>query len=124
MAFYKEDIVDIDLNSGKIHRSFLNHTIGHNDKNANRFGVRVFRAGYPVDVSGATVTGYFTDSAGTRTVISNGNYAGGNIAYVTLPDDCYEVNGQFTLAIRLTEDGVTSTLRIVDGTIVDTYTTE
>ena len=117
------DLVDIDLNRDGLIRGSLNHVLGKDDDTENQFGVRVYRDGKPVDVSGATVTGYFTNSAGTRTVISSGNSASGNIAYVTLPDDCYEVGGRFTLAIRLTEGGVTSTLRIVDGTIENTFYT-
>ena len=42
---------------------------------------------------------------------------------MTLPDDCYEVAGIFMLAIKATQGGVTSTLRIVDGTVGETYYT-
>ena len=41
MAHYKEDIVNIDLANGKIHRSFLMRAIGSKDDDADRFGVRV-----------------------------------------------------------------------------------
>ena len=42
---------------------------------------------------------------------------------MTLPDDCYEVAGIFMLAIKAAQGGVTSTLRIVDGTVGETYYT-
>ena len=38
---YHNNIIDIDLESGTLFRSFLNHTIGSGDNNANWYGVRV-----------------------------------------------------------------------------------
>lgn len=125
MALYKEDILDIELNSGSIARSFLHHTIGSGDQKANRFGVRLFRKGEPVSAESATVTGLFMAPDGTRYVISETSYAGstgkeGNKAYVQLPPVCYAVTGQFTLAIKLTSGGVEGTMRIIDGTVDET----
>ena len=54
MAIYHEDIVDIELESGNIHRSFAKHSIGSGDAAANRFGVRVLRNGEAVDLTGAS----------------------------------------------------------------------
>ena len=120
MAIYHEDIVSIDLESGTIHRSFLNHTIGSGDELANRFGVRTFRNGTAEDIGG-TCTGYFIRADGTTVVISGGTVSG-NLAYVDLPDTCYTVEGNFTLAIKCSGDGVTGTLRIVDGVVSRTST--
>ena len=117
------DLVDIDLERGGMIRSRLGRILGQDDVIENQFGVRVYRNGEPEDVSGATVTGYFTNAAGGRTVISSGNGASGNAAWVTLPAACYEVAGEFRLAVKLTQGGVTSTLRIVDGTISETFYT-
>ena len=118
MAIYHSDIADIDLNRGGLHRIRLMRTIGRDDEAANRFGVRVFRDGAEESLSGATVKGYFTDAEGNRATITGS--ASGNVASVTLPDDCYAVEGNFRLAIKATQDGVTSTLRIVDGTVQNT----
>ena len=115
------DLVDIDMGRGGMIRSRMGQVLGKDDVIENQFGVRVYRDGVPEDLTGATVTGYFTDSAGTRTVISG--TASGNEAVVTLPDDCYEVAGIFMLAIKATQGGVTRTLRIVDGTVGETYYT-
>lgn len=125
MAIYKSDIVDIELNSGSIHRSFMNHSIGAGDAKANRFGVRLFRNGEPVSAESAAVTGLFMAPDGTRYVISETSWPGstgkqGNTAYVQLPGICYAVMGQFTLAIKLTGSGVEGTMRIVDGTVDET----
>ena len=120
MAFYKEDIVDIELQSGTIHRSFLNHSIGSGDDDANRFGVRAFRNGVAENIGGSC-TGYFIRTDGA-TVVITGGVVSGNVAYVTLPETCYAVEGVFSLAIKCSGGGVTGTLRIVDGVVSRTTT--
>ena len=50
MAIYLQDIVDINLNGGMIHRNFKSVAIGSGDQNANRFGMRVHRDGVPEDL--------------------------------------------------------------------------
>lgn len=118
MAVYRNDIVNIELNGGSIFRSFINKTVGEGDKNGNRFGVRLFRNGEPENIEGSTVTGYFIRSNGT-TVIMGGS-AAGNVATVELPESCYSVEGNFSLAIKITGGNATGTMRIVDGTVVNT----
>ena len=120
MAIYKEDIVDIELTSGTIHRGFMNHAIGYGDNNANRFGVRAFRNGEPAELGG-TCAGYFINAAGNTVVIASGT-VNGNVAYVTLPEECYAVEGNFTLAIKASLGTETVTMRIVDGTVSRTCT--
>lgn len=120
MAMYKEDIVNIDLQSGIINRSFLNQTLGVGDDSANRFGVRVYRHGEPVELEG-TCFGLFIRADGTTVAITNG-VIDGNIAYVTLPPACYAVEGQFALAIKCQGGGVNGTMRIVDGVVSRTST--
>ena len=120
MAFYKEDIVDIDLNSGNIFRSFLNHSIGYKDDNADRFGIRAFRDGEPMDLSGASCQAVFMAPNGTNIALTSYGTVSGNKAYVTLPQACYDYEGQFCLAIKLVGGGVTGTVRIVDGTVTRT----
>ena len=51
MAIYKRDIASINLETGTIHRTFLNHSIGYKDQKADHFGIRVFRDGEPVDLT-------------------------------------------------------------------------
>lgn len=122
MAVYKKDIVDIELNSGNVHRSFLKHSLGKSDMNADHFGIRVFRGGEPVDLSDVSVQGFFKDPQGTNIAITSGNIVGGNQAEVVLPQACYNYEGQFCLAIKLVGGGVTGTMRIVDGMIDNTNT--
>ena len=63
MANYREDIVNIELMGGNIHRAFMQKSIGAGDKLANRFGVRVFRNGSPVQLGG-TCNGLFIRADG------------------------------------------------------------
>lgn len=122
MAIYKSDIVDINLETGSIHRSFLKHAIGTADQAADRFGIRAFRDGAPVDLSGASCYGYFRNSHGTNIALTSNGTVSGNLAYVTLPQACYNYEGNFTLAIKLLVSGVTSTVRIIDGVVDNTNT--
>lgn len=118
MAIYREDIVDIELESGTVFRSFMNKAIGEGDANGNRFGFRCLRNGEPVSLIGSAVIGHFIQADG-NTVQINGTIEG-DTAYVSLPATCYAVEGQFTLAIKLSGGGVVGTIRMVDGTVVNT----
>ena len=121
MAIYHEDIVDIDLNSGTIHRSFSTHSIGEADKNANRYGIRAFRDGAPETLGTAVCTGYFIRADGGTVLVDTG-VVEDNVAYVTLPQSCYAVEGNFCLIIKLAGNSVTGTMRIIDGVVANTTT--
>lgn len=119
MSVYHEDLLDIDLNTGSLKRSFSAKALGKGDSLGNRFGVRVFRGGMPVVLAGVSVTGYFIRSDGTTIVISGNR--DGNACWVTLPQQCYAVDGAFRLSINLTDSGGShTTARIVDGTVIET----
>lgn len=119
MAIYHSDIADINLESGTIHRSFAQKTIGEADANANRYGVRLWRNGEPENVGGSTCMGYFIRNANGDTVTINGGMFSGQEAFVELPEACYAYDGGFTLVIKLVGGGVTGTMRIVDGTVIN-----
>ena len=117
MAIYKQNIVNIDLDKANVFRSKLNHSIGLNDNIADHFGVRVFRSGVAVDLTGVSVVGYFRKPDNTIVTIRSGNLVSDNEAAVVLPSSCYTVAGQFCLYIKLADSNITSTVRIVDGTV-------
>ena len=119
---YKENIVDIDLAKGKLHREFLPQSIGTADNSADRFGIRVFRNGEEVDLSGCSCYGFFRDPQGNPIALTSYGTIDGNLAYVTLPQACYNYEGQFTLSIKLIGGGVTGTMRIIDGVVDNTNT--
>lgn len=116
------DIVDIDLNGGSLHRSWLHRSIGSGDILANAFGVRLFRDREPVSIEGGSVQGYFRNSHGQNIAITTGNTVSGNTAYVVLPQAAYNYDGPFTLAIKVIGGGITGTMRIVDGMVDNTNT--
>ena len=120
MAVYHEDIIDIDLEGGNIARSFSNKTIGEGDIAGQRFGFRIFRNKTQESLAGASCVGYFIRPDGITLVI-NGTAQNG-IAYVELPEAACAVEGNFTLAIKLAGTGFDGTMRIVDGTVVNTTT--
>ena len=122
MAAYKEDYADIDLKTGTIHRTFLNHSIGKGDNMANRYGVRLFRGGEPVNVNAGSCQGYFMAPDGTNIALTGSTLTGtdGNLAWVQLPQACYNAEGQFTLAIKVIVNGVVDTMRIIDGVVNNT----
>ena len=119
MAIYHSDIVDIELNSGTVHRSFAQKIIGEGDIKANRYGIRLWRNGEPVSCGGSTCMGYFISHATGDTVTINGGLFSGQEAFVELPAACYAYDGGFSLVIKLVGGGVTGTMRIIDGTVVD-----
>lgn len=121
MANYREDIVNIDLECGTLHRSFLKRSIGQGDVQANRFGIRVFRNGAPENITGSCI-GLFVRADGETVPIENG-VVSGNTAYITLTEACCAVEGVFRLAIKIQGDGITGTMRIVDG-MVDLTSTD
>lgn len=123
MAVYKRDIVDINLETGNIHRSFLKHSIGYMDQKADHFGIRAYRDGVPVDLTGVSVQGVFMPPQGSPIAITTGNIVDGNEAEVVLPQACYNYDGQFTLSIKLVDvsNSITGTMRIVDGIVDNTH---
>lgn len=130
MAVHNHNIIDIDLGTGSVARSFMNRTLGEGDIEFNRFGVRCFRDGQKVSLAGCAVVGSFLRPDGT-TVLIGEEYGevGDNEAAIVLPGACYAYEGQFALTIQITtatggkanpDHGVTGTVRIIDGTIVKT----
>lgn len=117
----QRDIITLDLNDRSgIHRSFIEHMIGTNDIRGNRIGVKLTRNGNPIDVSDFSCIGYFMRADGETVVINGGTADENGVLSVHLPQACYAVEGQFSLALKITGGGHTGTIRIVDGTVMKT----
>jgi len=118
---YRTDICNVDISKSLV-RSYAGIVLATGDKNANRFGARLYRAGEPVDLSaqGVAVTGYFI-RPNAETVACAGA-ADGNMVYVDLPAACYTASGTFSLAVKVSSTEVTQTVRVVDGCIRLTQT--
>ena len=117
---YLNDIVDVELDSGTLHRSFISKSIGEGDNAANRFGIRAYRNKNAVSLTGTACIGYFIRPDGITLIITG--TVSGNEAYVELPEAAYAREGQFTLAIKLAGTGYAGTVRVVDGVIINTTT--
>ena len=120
MAISKGNIVDINISNTTIHRSFISVSLGEGDKKGDKIGVRLFDNQQPVNLLSATCVGYFIRPDDITLVISG--EVNGNTAFVELPEAAYAKEGQFTLSIKVSGTGYANTVRIVDGTIVNTTT--
>ena len=119
---YNDDIIDVELTTGTVARSYVNHILCEGDAKHNRYGARLYRNGEPLDLNGVQVTGYFIRPDGQTVVIDGGTLTGGNLAIVKLPQACYAHVGNFTLSIKIYRNSLTGTVRVVDGTVMDTTT--
>lgn len=118
---YREEIVRVDLGS-PLRRYSVGKVLATGDDRANRFGAEVFRRGAAVSLDGGKVNGYFIPPEGEALLLDGS--ATGNTAYVELHGACYAQEGRFSLAVKATADGVTTTLCVFDGWIVATATDE
>ena len=85
-----------------------------NDVNGNVIGVKVFRDGQPVNLSGSIV-GYCTLANGASIPING--LISGNAGYIVLSDDCYVVPGMIIIVIKNIDGGTSATLGAVVSTV-------
>lgn len=111
---YRASIARVELD-GDLVREHVGSLLATGDKQANRFGVEVYRDGKAVSIAGMALVGYFIRPE-ADTVVINGTVSG-NTGYVELPQSCYTQEGAFTLAIKLSGGNVVQTVRIMDGRI-------
>lgn len=118
-TLYKEDIADVNLDTCNVHRTYGCRLMAEGDENADRFAFRCFRKGQIVSLTNesTSVTGYFIRADGQTVVISGKR--SWEKGYVDLPKSCYAVEGNFTLIIKISSPDFTGTMRIVDGTVVN-----
>lgn len=116
----KESIVSVDLADNGLHRSFLSRSIGEGDSNADRFGVSIFNHGEPVQLTNFSCVGYFIRPDGITLVIVGA--VSENTAYVDLPDAAYAKDGAYSLTIKISGDGFSVSMRIVEGAVTVTTT--
>lgn len=118
---YRSDIVPVDLNK-PLSRKHVGSVLATGDNGANRFGASVLRDGLPVDLTGYGVTAYFMRPGQNALVLKGAT--DGHVAYVDLEQACYTLQSSFTLTIKVSGEGITTALRIIDGYIIITQTDE
>lgn len=116
---YRSDICDVDISKSLV-RSYVGIVLATGDKNANRFGAVLNRAGEPVNLTGCSVMGYFI-RPNSETVACQGVQEG-SMVYVDLPAACYTEEGTFSLAVKVSSTEITQTVRVIDGCIRLTQT--
>ena len=91
------------------------------DSEAHCVQVHLVRSGEAVDVSGCGAAGYFLRADGATVVIPG--QVTGSVASLTWPRACYEVPGQFSFILRLTDaEGVQQTILALQGSVSLTAT--
>lgn len=103
-----------DLGSGPPLQA-LSHYLFTGDEQAHRFAVQCTRKGERVNLTGATVKGYFIRADGA-TVIIAGSVESGD-AVVVLPPECYAIPGRFSLVIKASMGDVVSTILWAEGAV-------
>ena len=75
----------------------------------------------PVDVSLCSCIGYFIRADGETVIINGGLADEDGVLGVTLPQNCYAVEGQFTLTLKISGDlfeHTSGAIRVIDGMVV------
>lgn len=84
------------------------------DNQAHRFEIEILSGGKAADLSGSTVTGYFTNFKEDTTIMVDGSVEDGK-AVVTLSKPCYTLHGQFVLTIQIKSGEVEDTVFLGEG---------
>lgn len=105
----------IDLAQG-VQLTHLRSPLVLGDGNAHKINVAVVRNGGAVDLSGSTVRGSFVRADGVTVNIEKAETVN-NMAIVTLPPECYTVDGRCVLAVKALIDNVISTLFLAEGEV-------
>lgn len=84
------------------------------DKQAHRFELEIKHGSASADLTGCTVTGYFTNFKENTTIEVVGK-AEGSKAIVTLSKPCYTLHGQFVLVIQIKSGEVEASIFCGEG---------
>ena len=117
MAEPYKHIYKVDLNE-PLKRFDVGDILASGDEKANSFEVTVLQGGKNVDLTGCAVYGYFI-RPNDETMKVDGT-VNGNVVCVELSKSCYVYDGAFSLAIKITGNGITQTVAVFDGLIVRT----
>lgn len=113
-------IYDVDLQTRSRDSESLLHPIGEGDAYGAIVGARVTNGGVPVDLGGQCV-GYVKRGDGS-TVPRDVGHIDGNLAWLTLDQECCKIEGPIQVAVLWVSDDIVTTLVIAYGTVVSTKT--
>lgn len=113
-----ETWLDCDLKKPvKVHQ--MNGNVFSHDVDGNLIGVNVYSDGEPVTLSG-TVIGYCIIPDGST--ISIAGTRSGNKASIVLPEAALLLSGMVNIVIKLTDNGVVTTLAAIVSSVFKTRT--
>lgn len=105
----------------------LSQIFSTGDNSGDKFNVALFNGAEPVDLTGASATGYFIKipkgkSVKEGTTINILGTVSQNVATVTLPSSCYTEPCRFVLTIKVTLGEVHHAIFMAEGAISRTET--
>ena len=100
-----------------IQKTILRDLFVTEDKNAHTFRVKITRAGEPVDLTGATVTGYFMRYKDRVSIPLTGTVEGSE-AVLTLKDGCYSTRTMFCVTLCVALGGAKHAVFAGEGKMV------
>jgi len=115
----------VDLQRGvDLHQ--LGRFFGSDETLGHEFIITILDGGEPVDLTGATIAGYFFKPDGlVEPILGEENTSvDGNTVTVRLTAPCYTATGRFTFTIRANHNGVIHTIYYATGTVTKSYTDE
>lgn len=108
-------IARVDLNQ-TISKTILRDLFVTEDKNAHVFRVEITRGGEPVDLTGATVSGWFTRYKDNVSIpMEGGKIDGQNVAVLTMGESCYELRTMFSVTVGVSLGGVDHAVFVGEG---------
>ena len=120
MGIIRQHHYETDLN-----KPLTRHNVGvllaEGDSGGDTFSVALYQGDAKAMLTdGDSVVAQFIRSDGNTVVLEGSKQA--HMAQVTLKDACYVCEGRFTLTIKVTSYGTTTTVAIIDGMIRSTTT--
>ena len=100
-----------------IQKTILRDLFVTEDKNAHTFRVKITRSGEPVDLTGATVTGYFMRYKDRVSIPLTGTVEGSE-AVLTLKDGCYSMRTMFCVTLCVALGGAKHAVFAGEGQMV------
>lgn len=100
-----------------IQKTILRDLFVTEDKNAHTFRVKITRAGEPVDLTGATVTGYFMRYKDWVSITLTGTVEGSE-AVLTLKEGCYSMRTMFCVTLCVALGGAKHAVFAGEGKMV------
>lgn len=109
-----------ELQNGSVAVQYLNGVLFSQDNQANQINVAVYDGGEPATISGTVTANIIRADGGT--VTATGGSISGNVASIAMPSAAYAVPGVASIIVKLSTDGVVTTIAAVVANIYESST--